>query len=71
MRGPRLLSGYVLRVTVHANRWHIVLVDLARGVTLTFHDFTDLARHLELEAARRAVGFVASRTPDPPGEPRT
>ena len=70
MRGPQLLNGYVLRVTVHANRWHIVLVDLARGVTLTFHDFADLAADLELEAARRAVGFAASRAPGPPGEPR-
>jgi|JRYI01.1.fsa_nt_gb hypothetical protein len=56
MRGPRLVSGYVIRVTVRSNRWHIVLVDLGRGATTTFHDFADLARHLELEAAKRAVG---------------
>lgn len=71
MRGPRLLNGYVLRVTVHANRWHIVLVDLARDVTMTFHDFADLAHHLELDAARRAIGFAAPVATDPPGEPRT
>jgi len=61
MRGPRLLNGYVVRVNVNANRWHIVLVDLARDVTLTFHDFTELAVHLELEAARRAAEVTALR----------
>ncbi|HLU82423.1 MAG TPA: hypothetical protein VKZ43_03395 [Trueperaceae bacterium] len=55
MRAPRLLTGYVIRVTVLDNRWHIVLVDIARHSTTTFHDFMDLAAHLELEAARCAV----------------
>jgi hypothetical protein len=52
----------VIRVTVLGNRWHIVLVDLGRNSTITFHDFGDLARHLELEAAKQAVG-------SPRGEP--
>jgi len=51
----------VVRVNVNANRWHIVLVDLARDVTLTFNVFTELAVHLELEAARSAAEVTALR----------
>lgn len=54
-----MLSGYVIRVIVLDNRWHIVLVDLAHHSTTTFHDFGDLATHLESEAARRAVSTGA------------
>lgn len=55
MRGPQLLAGYVIRVAVQGNRWQITLVDLREQRTTTYDSFTALAKHLELEAAKRAV----------------
>jgi hypothetical protein len=57
MTGETLLSGYILRVAVKRNRWHLSLHNLKTGEVKTFDSFEALSEHLAL---------VSSRLPPPP-----
>jgi hypothetical protein len=47
MPRERLLSGFVLRVTIKRHRWHITLYNLKTGEVKTFDSFTALSAYLE------------------------
>lgn len=44
----RTIASYVVRVTVHAGSWRIVLTDVRSGEAWTCASFGELAQRLEL-----------------------
>ena len=50
MDHERLLSGYVLRVSIRRNRWSLVLLNVETGEVEQFSSFESLKEHLEARA---------------------
>ena len=47
MDHERLLSGYVLRVSIWQGQWSLVLLNVETGEAKHFSSFEDLKQHLE------------------------
>ena len=53
MDQERLLSGYVLRVSIRLSRWKLSLLNVETGQVWLFSSFEDLKQHLEAASTRR------------------
>lgn len=52
MRGETLLAGFILRVAVKRNRWHITLHNLKTGEVRPFSSFAALITYLEQTSSK-------------------
>ncbi len=52
MSAERLLGSYILRVSIHRNRWRLSVQDVRGGEARTFGSFQELLEHLEAEVSR-------------------
>jgi len=65
MREETLLSGYILRVAVKRNRWHLTLHNLKTGSVKTFSSFEALRAFLE-HASTHPTGPPCNEPPKRP-----
>ena len=60
-----LISSYILRLSVHKNRWRIGLQDVRTGEWVSFDSFDRLADHLE-QLSQQGAGVSGTPARAPP-----